>query len=114
MLVTEPKPTPPTIVMVCINRRFRADEASCAKRGSEALADALESGIDRRRINIKLEHSVCMGHCQTGPTVRLAPGGRFFHGPAMDEVEAILYELEAMCGTHDASDPEPPLHLLGS
>jgi NADH:ubiquinone oxidoreductase subunit E len=100
--------------MVCINRRFRADEVSCAKRGSEALADALEAGIRERRIAIKLERSVCMGHCQTGPTVRLAPGGRFFHGPALSEVADILNELEALCGIHEVQAPEPPVHLLGS
>lgn len=100
--------------MVCINRRFRADEASCAKRGSEALADALEAGIRERRIAIKLERSICMGHCQTGPTVRLAPGGRFFHGPALSEVTDILDELEALCGIREAQAPEPPVHLLGS
>ncbi len=100
--------------MVCINRRFRADEASCAKRGSEALADALEAGIQARRIAIQLERSICMGHCQTGPTVRLAPGGRFFHGPRLDQLDALLDELEAICGTREIPDPEPPLHLLGS
>ena len=100
--------------MVCVNRRFRADEASCAKRASEALADALEAGIKARRIAIKLERSVCMGHCQTGPTVRLAPGGRFFHGPTLDQLDAILDELEGLCGTVAAADPESPLYLLGS
>ena len=100
--------------MVCINRRFRADEASCAKRGSEALAEALETGIRERRIAIKLERSICMGHCQTGPTVRLAPGGRFFHGPALSEAPDILDELEALCGICEAQAPEPPVHLLGS
>jgi (2Fe-2S) ferredoxin len=112
--VTETKPTPPTIIMVCVNRRFRADEASCAKRGSEALADALEAGIHERRIAIKLERSVCMGHCQTGPTVRLAPGGHFYHGPKLGEAGAILDELEAICGLTDATPPGPPVHLLGS
>ena len=29
----------PRILMICINRRFRMDEPSCAGRGSEALAD---------------------------------------------------------------------------
>lgn len=100
--------------MVCINRRFRADEASCAKRGSEKLADALEHGIDERGINIKLERSICMGHCQTGPTVRLAPGGRFFHGPSLGEVGSILDILEDLCGTVEAEQNPSPLHLLGS
>ena len=100
--------------MVCVNRRFRVDEASCGVRGSEKLADALERGISERRINIKLERSICMGHCQTGPTVRLAPGGRFFHGPALDEVEAILDEIQERCGTLELSDRDTPLFMPGS
>ena len=100
--------------MVCINRRFRADEPSCAQRNSEKLADALEAGIQERRIDITLERSVCMGHCQTGPTVRLAPGGRFFHGPPLSQVNTILDELEDLCGRRETSETGPPLHLLGS
>ncbi len=116
VIVTEPKSLdpPPTTVMVCVNRRFRVDEASCGVRGSEKLADALESGIQQRRINIKLERSICMGHCLTGPTIRLAPGGRFFHGPTSEEIAAILDELEEKCGTLDPADSDAPLFMPGS
>lgn len=105
--------TKPTTIMVCINRRFRTDEPSCAQRGSERLAELLEQGIQERRIDITLERSICMGHCRTGPTVRLAPGGRFFHGPPVDTVPELLDELESLCGTRD-DDPSSALHLLGS
>lgn len=114
MTETKPPAVVPTTVMVCVNRRFRVDEASCAARGSEKVADALETGIRERRINIKLERSICMGHCQTGPTVRLAPGGRFFHGPSPDEIIAILDELEEICGLREAGDGDMPLFMPGS
>lgn len=104
----------PTVVMICVNRRFRMDEPSCAARGSEDLANRLEAEITERGIDVKVERSVCMGHCQTGPTVRLAPSGRFYHGPSADEVPGILDELERLCG-RKADDPDaPPMHLLGS
>lgn len=106
-------PSRPRIVMICVNRRFRMDEPSCAGRGSEDLADRLEAEILSRGIDVTVERSVCMGHCRTGPTIRLAPGGRFFHGPAPEEVDALLVELEALCGTR-ADDDGPPVHLLGS
>lgn len=65
----------PRTVLVCINRRFRGDQPSCAARGSEAVADAIETGISQRKIDVRLERSICMGQCTKGPTVRFAPGG---------------------------------------
>ena len=102
----------PKFLMICVNRRFRADEASCAARGSQALADALELGIQQRKIDIKIERSVCLGHCQIGPSIRLAPGGRFILGKSMSEAEALLDELELLCGHRN--DDVLPLDLLGS
>jgi len=110
----EPKVPPPTLLMICVNRRFRMDEPSCAARGSEAVADYLEEQIRIRRIDIKIERSVCMGHCRTGPTIRLAPGGRFIHGPDEDQLPEIVDELERLCGTRSDDPDGPPVHLLGS
>jgi len=117
--MTEPEnadaePVRPRILMICVNRRFRMDEPSCAARGSGDMAEFLEAEIAARRINLVVERSVCMGHCQTGPTIRLAPGGRFYHGPKPDELPAILDELESLCGTKAESGDDPPVHLLGS
>lgn len=104
----------PKVLMICVNRRFRMDEPSCAGRGSEALAARLEAEITRRGINLRLERSVCMGHCRTGPTIRLAPGGSFHHGPDEDEVAALLDYCERACGAHAESESGPPVHLPGS
>lgn len=103
----------PTTVRICINRRYRGDEVSCAANGSHAVADAIEAGVRARRIDIKVERSVCMGQCTKGPTVRLAPAGRFFLGIRLADVDALLDELERRCGRLPDED-SPPLHLLGS
>lgn len=104
----------PRTVLVCINRRFRGDQPSCAARGSEAVADAIEAGIAERNIGVKLERSICMGQCTKGPTVRFAPGGRFNLGTNIENVPALLDELESLCGPADQDDEEVPIHLLGS
>ena len=111
---TDASDMPPRVLMICINRRFRMDEPSCAARGSEQLADQLEAEIRARGINLSVERSVCMGHCRTGPTIRLAPGGKFYHGPSAEEVVVMLDELEVLCGTTIDDTNAPPLHLLGS
>lgn len=107
----------PHVILVCINRRFRGDQPSCAARGSEAVADAIEAGIVERNIDVRLERSICMGQCTKGPTVRFAPGGRFNLGTNLDEVPVMLEELERLCGQADDGDDhdnDMPLHLLGS
>lgn len=103
----------PTTVRICINFRYRGDEPSCAARGSKAVADAIEAGVAERRIDVAVERSVCMGQCTKGPTVRLAPAGRFYLGTGLDDVEALLDELERRCGRRDDGDALPA-HLLGS
>ena len=77
---------PPTII-VCVNRRLGHGKPSCAGRGSEAIADALQaaaagSGVAVTRIK-------CFGRCAEGPNVRVL-GGRFFRGATLDDVPAIL------------------------
>lgn len=106
-------PNAPQTVMVCINRRFRGDQPSCAVRGSEAVADAIEAGILERRIAVKMERVICLGQCTKGPTVRFAPGGRFSLETTVAQVPAILNELQKLCGVED-DDRDPPMHLLGS
>ena len=103
----------PTVVLVCINRRFRGDQPSCAARGSEAVAEALETGVAERNIRVRVERSICMGQCTKGPTVRFAPGGRFNLGTNLEDVSALLDELAELCG-HDDTDDGIPLHLIGS
>ena len=102
----------PKYLMVCTNRRYGADGASCAARSSLDMAKAIEAGVLERRINITVERSVCMGQCTKGPTLRLAPGGRFILGKSLEDIESILNDLEGLCGLRE--DVIPPLNLLGS
>lgn len=113
--MSEPEGATPAIksVLICINRRFRGDQPSCAQRGSEALANAIEDGVNARKINVKVERIKCLAQCTKGPAVRFAPGGRFNLGTALDDVPALLDELERNCGLSE-DDDTPPVHLLGS
>ena len=102
----------PDKILICVNRRFKADEASCAQRGSVAIAEAIEAGIQERRIDIAFDRFICFGQCNKGPTVKLVPGD-FILGTRLDMVDGILDDMQAACGVRDDSD-KPPLHLLGS
>ncbi|MEQ8194871.1 MAG: (2Fe-2S) ferredoxin domain-containing protein [Rhodospirillales bacterium] len=93
---------PPTTLIVCVNRRFQSDKGSCAEKGSEALADTLAAGIETRRLNIALERIRCLGQCLHGPSMRLAPGGKFYLGVTPEDIPAILDEIESLCGRRAA------------
>ena len=82
-------------VLVCINRRLRSDLASCAARDSEALAAAIEAEVRRRNLDLRVERTVCMGRCDFGPTVRVAPGGAFHLGLTVGEIPAFVDRLES-------------------
>ena len=95
----------PTNLLACVNRRFRSDQPSCAARGSSAIADAIEAGIRVRRIALDFERIRCLGQCDRGPALRLAPGGRFFLGVTLEDVARLLDEMEAEFGTRAPSGP---------
>ena len=105
----------PTTLIVCVNRRFQSDKGSCAEKGSEALVENLEQGIAERNIDITLERIRCLGQCGRGPSMRLAPGGKFFFKVTGDDVPGLLDELERLCGHRlDEENTAPPQFWPGS
>lgn len=101
-------------LIVCINMRFQSDKGSCAEKGSEDLADALERAIADRNININLERIRCLGECANGPSMRLAPGGKFYLHVKPADIPNILDEIEALCGTRpDTGDGDKAIHWPG-
>ena len=105
----------PKTLIVCVNWRFQADQPSCAARGSEAIADALEAGIRARRIDVVLERICCLAVCEKGPNVRLVPGEDFRHGVALDDVPGILDDLERACGVREGeTGPLAAGHVPGT
>lgn len=81
-----PEPGAATII-VCVNRRSGHDTPSCAARGGEALAQALETAAAGTGVTVT--RLKCFGRCAEGPNVRIR-GGRFFRGACLDDVAAIL------------------------
>ena len=80
-------------LIVCVNYRHDKTQPSCASRGSLQIADALRQGIEDRELEVELETFCCLGQCAKGPNLRIAPGGEFMHGVALDDVPTILDKL---------------------
>lgn len=74
---------------MCVNRRLGHDKPSCAARGSEAIARALECAAAGTGVTVT--RLKCFGRCAEGPNVRIQ-GGRFFRDARLQQVPAILAE----------------------
>ena len=77
--------------IVCVNFRPYSNKPSCARRGSEQLADWLEQEIKARRLDATVERSVCFGQCPLGPNVRPL-GEAFVHHASKESLRAMLEE----------------------
>ena len=68
------------LLTVCINDRGPgAITASCGAQGGVDLKSAIETEISRRGYDIEVQTIRCLGLCEKGPNVRLAPGNNWFH-----------------------------------
>ena len=81
-------------VIICINHRANPNNPSCGARGSEKIAAALQHQITAANLPVVLKRFKCLGHCDKGPNLRIAPDGRFFYGVTEDMLEEVITELE--------------------
>ncbi len=81
-------------IVVCTNFRPFTNQPSCAHRGSKELADWLEGEIRERGLDVKIDRSVCLGHCPVGPNVRLL-GQDFYHEATREKLVPLLDALES-------------------
>ena len=77
-------------VLVCVNRRLSHASASCAGRGSLALAESLRRCMAARCPGVQVRDIHCFGRCNEGPNVRIAPGGPFYRGVTESDLDSIV------------------------
>ena len=83
--------TGPPRLTVCINRRRENGiSISCSARGSEALLEALRREAAVRGLALEIDTIRCLGLCEKGPNVRLAPGKNWFAGCQAEDAPAVL------------------------
>jgi len=80
-------------IYVCTNTRPLSGQPSCGGRGSEALLLILQAEIAARQIDCEAIASVCMGHCEKGPNIKVS-GQSCRHGVDPAGVLALLDELD--------------------
>ena len=76
---------------VCVNTRpDNGISVSCGARGADAVREALQAEIAARELDIEFTTIHCLGLCQRGPNVRLAPGNSWFHGVHADDAPKLI------------------------
>ena len=90
----------PVRLIVCINRRLGTGQRSCAASGSLDLIDRLQAMIVAADLDVPVVRRECLGRCDEGPVMRIAPAGPFF--TAIDEaaLAGILAQLKSFVAQH--------------
>lgn len=68
----------PVRLVVCVNHRLGSGQRSCVGSGSLELISAIEQMIEAESIEVPVVRRECLGRCEQGPVMRIAPGGRFY------------------------------------
>ena len=77
-------------ILVCTNHRVNPNLPSCGERGAESLKQKLQHEIHKAGIPIQIKEIQCLGECESGPNLRLIPGGPSFSMVDENQLKAIL------------------------
>jgi (2Fe-2S) ferredoxin len=89
-------------VVVCINERLGTGQRSCVGSGSLDLISQLESMIAAENLQVPLVRRECLGRCEQGPVMRIAPAGPFFCEVDAARLQTIIAELKTFLAGRDA------------
>lgn len=81
-------------LVVCVNERLGPGKNSCAGRGSRELIKKLKQRFTQEQLDIPVEEQICLGRCEQGITMRIAPGGVFFTEVTDKDVDAVMCALK--------------------
>ncbi|MDH3763018.1 MAG: (2Fe-2S) ferredoxin domain-containing protein [Gammaproteobacteria bacterium] len=89
-------------LVVCVNRCLGSAQRSCAGSGSIDLIDSIESPIADDKLDIPGFRRECLGRCETGPGMRIAPGGPFCTEIDQSRLGDIISELKSFIASYNA------------
>jgi (2Fe-2S) ferredoxin len=80
-------------LVVCVNERLGFQQKSCGGSGSRVLIKKLQENKALRELGIEIVEQVCLGRCEQGITMRIAPGGPFFTRVTEQDLEQVVRGL---------------------
>ena len=83
-----------TRLVICVNERLGIGQKSCAGSGSRKLASKLERMLEQRSLSVDVVEQVCLGRCEEGIAMRIAPGGPFLTRVSEQDLDDIIDAVE--------------------
>lgn len=68
---------PPRLV-ACVNERLGSGQRSCVASGNLDYIRRIRQMLPDGDLDVPVIERECPGHCEQGPVMRIAPGGRFY------------------------------------
>ena len=81
-------------VTVCINDRDERFAPCCGRHGGPEILDAIREAVAERGLDVDVQTIACLGLCEKGPNLRVAPTGSLYHAMAVADVPAFIDSLE--------------------
>jgi len=82
-------------ILICTNNRNNPNQPSCGARGAQSLQQKLKDEIEKAGIAINVKEIQCLGECESGPNLRLIPGGPLYHNVDENHLREILTAAKA-------------------
>ena len=92
----------PVRLIVCVNERLGTGQRCCVGSGSLDLIARLELMIAAENLAIPVVRRECLGRCEQGPAMRIAPAGPFFTEIDEQTLHTVIKELKNFQRQHDA------------
>ena len=86
----------PVRLIVCINQRLGIGQRSCVGSGNLDYIRQIKGLIADAGLEIPVVERECLGKCEQGPIMRIAPGGRFFTEIDESTLPIIMDELKSL------------------
>ncbi len=90
----------PVRLVVCINERLGTGQRSCVGSGSLELISQLETAIAAEQLAVPVIRRECLGRCEEGPVMRIAPAGPFFTEISEATLPEIMTQLKTFLLRH--------------
>ncbi len=92
----------PVRLIVCINQRLGTGQRSCVGSGNLDYIRRMRELITAAGLDVSVVERECLGKCDFGPVMRIAPGGRFFTEIDASTLPGIVRELKSFIAAQDA------------
>lgn len=96
-------------LVACVNKRLGIGQRSCADSGNLDYIAEVETLIAQAGLDIVIVKRECLGKCDQGPVMRIAPGGRFYTEINQTTLPDIVSEIQRLIAdrnnVNDVDDP---------